>query len=289
MRGLTNIILCLTICVTAQVKELNFLGKSWHLHAVEMRYGFPDIRLNNETTLVAEDQHLQQELITKYNKEKPAASTIYYPYTHSLGKTLALGAVFKPFQKSSSPLFQSVELGHTFGLVTQTFESFWDTIPNSVQPKPYGARNYSTNFYYNPSLNLSTPRFLKVLKGYGGMDARFDKPLSHEYFISKNSSQAVFIVDQNTINDDNRYELSIYSLPIRKIGIGYTLGLKMYLSCNFNLHIEFKDYIQQEKYLASKNTYNVQTTQILVGLRYKFAQLLEDTKANNKEHLKAFW
>jgi hypothetical protein len=273
---------------SAQVKEVNALGKKWYLHGIDFRFDPGFVHFYNQDAKLATDLTLQAELRETYNKPN---STYTYKLTPQLSiktNTASLGVVFRPFFGKELEYLKSIEISHNFGLFNEQCTFGWDSLETPDKFAFYGAQMFSSSYFYNPSVTLSSKTIFNQLKLYGGLDLRFVRPLSNEYYISKNSSKVVYAIDESTITEDNRFDLDYYNLQKSQNGIGYTLGIKGYVTCKWSLHAEFKDLYFRDIYTATKNTYNSRSKQLFIGFRYKFAQP-EPQERKSVEGKSVFW
>lgn len=275
--------------VFAQVREINFLGKKWHLHGVDARFGFKNMAMNNPQALLQEESNQITELIAKYDKTKIADNVITSSGQNYLSYNISAGLIFKPFSKSEKRHLQSPEVVQQIGIFKQYFEPSWDTATMSSSFRPFGAKSISSHLTYNPSLTMSTPTFGGLFKAYAGGDVRFDFPLFQEFSLTNNSAQVIYEQPSDAISKENAYNQTSFQLLSKRAGIGYTIGIKMYLSCNTNFHIELKDTYLLEKYQFTENTCKYRNLQVQAGLRYKFSKPESPASKSNDLAKSAFW
>jgi hypothetical protein len=271
----------------AQVKELNILKHPIKLHGIELRLGFPNLQHNNIQELDDLHTQLASVLRSAYNLGEPTQAG-FYPYKHSrLDNSLELGIVFKPKYTSNNYLLRNLELRHALGYNESQYFFSWDTIQEGRFLVPYGSDYFEQNVYYGLSANTSSKVLFNHLKVYGGADVRIGKSLYSEYGISRNSASIVYDIDPSIINPDENQK-DYFSLNNRSLGLGYTAGIKVYLSCYLNLHIEFRELWIHQQFAQTNNSHVLKNSQFLVGLRYKFSPLLAKSSQNPKTQ-SAFW
>lgn len=237
-----------------QVKEVQFMGKTWYWHGIDIKMGIV---------------HRNPEFYTSIVLQADKPNSIYAEYLATpeyiwgrVGNnpisTTHMGFAFRPFYHNQYQILRSLEFCHNLDFERYRFEH-------------YGAEliHLRGSFIsYRPQLSLSTPSFLGYLKFYA-TGSTFGSMTLRSFIYSNPPADAL-------INNSRAYPINNHDFKARLAsdfwlsGFEYGLGLKMNVSCLWNFHLEC---INQTSWIHSNGQTSKPSENISVrfGLRYKFA------------------
>jgi len=284
MRALFVLLIPFYFLADAQIKEINFLGKSWYLHGVDVRLTLPIKNPKTTTSFITNTDRQFDAPENRYGYSSLRRFSLEDIRTWS-DFGISTGLLFKPFAKSDIRFLSSSEFIHNLSFRKEKYFYSWETIkPIDYDPGGDDARRTASMFIYNPSLNFSTRAIAKRIKLYAGMDARF--ATSNNISMSINS-YAVDSFFTNTNIPEN--EDLILNTSMRSIGAGYTMGIKIAPTCYFNFHCELKNTYSSSWYSNTKDNFGQRLTQVHFGFRYKFAGPIADEEAIERIQNTQFW
>ena len=276
MRLLSILLLFSTLSSIAQVKEINFLGKSWYLHGI-------DFRLKGRS----HDNIFYENILDHADYPSDAYKSYYQDIRHSAQRSslnpfvgIGAGAVFRPLMKSKFSFLQQIEIAHNLEL---------ERFAYLLKVNSYSVANHkkatirSWNLGYNPRLIISSPRFSDNFKLYIAADGYVFLPLRTMVYTNPDSSIILNKGDDYELNDGDWHDRIPSSFT--KLGYGGTLGLKMNLDCNWNFHIE-GNYIQLTSLFENENSQTL-ALGVQFGIRYKFGVKEFDSEGIKKPSI--FW
>lgn len=246
--------------IQAQVKEVNVLNYSLKLHGIDFRLQ------NNYNTYYP---YLLKNIATSnQNSQSYFGSRSFLitqdPLQNFLG--LSSAAVFRPFTHLNNSVLRSIEVSHGLNFEYNAVR----LEDNEISSLKHSYRGFKIG--YNPRLMLVSPTLFDAVKLYAGVDGYFFQPFKSELIAESLGYLGV------SLNET-------YSLPYKQNGFGYTLGARIFASCNWNAHVEFSP-----KYLyttANENTAQFYTQLIQFGARYKFGQPTDPEPSEIRKG--AFW
>ncbi|MBR9861808.1 hypothetical protein GYB22_13905 [bacterium] len=261
----------------AQVKEVNFLGKSWFLHGYDIRYSgnIVDPKLHTEISNLIEfpTQEYQDYIHSEMDNAYSIRNAIL-PY-----RAFSFGLVFRPFQQSKINWIQQFEFSHN--VEVEHINLFID------------AKSLNTSFAYRaldltytPRFMVSSPTFADYLKIYATGELRFTSPIRSFLYVEVPDD---IIPNKSKISSDRLkgYDDRLSnSYLISGAGIGG--GIKMNVTCNWNVHLEGAHYRLMATRLSKDYKSFNSMTQIRLGIRYKFG-IPEETEEKEKKEPSVFW
>lgn len=213
----------------AQVKEINFLGMSWNLVGYDIRV---KPRLYSATYYT--EQFKNSEFPSRaYLEQYYLSSTFFNRDLVRSINTLSLGAVFRPFIYSKVKIVKQIEIAHMIEFERISAKMTTELIPSRGGMPLHFA---STNVGYNPRFIVSSPTVSESFKFYIAGDAYAYLPLGS--FFYTNPDMAFLPNGSRGYEKGNEFYSDRVISSSLKYGAGFSLGMKVNLSCNWNFHLE---------------------------------------------------
>ena len=287
MKRFLPLILLLILCSwnsAAQVTEVNFLGKIWNLHGVDYRMRIMDHSYGyytNHHLNAAYDPKESKEYHTtglKYLNEDYGSITAFF--NHSVG------LVFRPFNSSDLDIVRQMEFVHSFGFEykSRSISAYKPIIEDQVR-----TRLDCYHLSYSPQYMFSSPSFWDGSKFYLILSATFNFPLRS--YVYANPPDSISRATGNVQYEKSpRIFTDRYVVNYFEIGAGGGLGLRHYINCNWNFHIELLLNRFATFYNSTSKTFLSNYYGLNVGLRYKFGiPTEEEKKEKESENPRIFW
>lgn len=171
MRGLFFILLVTPFLAFGQVKEVNFLGKSWYLHGYDFRI-MPRFYLDSYLEEVVNNAEFPNE---DYKAECVDSILFTVGDLHSQLLNLSIGFVFRPFHQTDIKLIRKVEFSQNlnFGYLDQ--DAFYHSRNGQMEDR---VKLRSFQIGYNPRIMISSPTFADYLKLYIIGEGFLELPIS---------------------------------------------------------------------------------------------------------------
>lgn len=278
MRASLLLLVGISLMCQAQVKEVNFFGKSWYLHGYDFRikgrgYGHDFYRqLAKQSTYP--DQAYSNDVSKAYQYKNTSVPSEL--------NTISAGLVFRPFYHSKLKLIKQFELCHNIELERI------NTIADAEYKYLGGGGKMLFRMFevgYNPRFLISSPTIAEYLKLYATADGYAFIPVSGYVY---NQIDESFLLNgggnytKNKRNYNDRLGTNHF-----KYGGGLSIGIKMNIDCNWNFHIEGNAFDVYTRHNATRQITNSGNIGVQFGLRYKFGIPGDtDTTINNNS---AFW
>ena len=270
----------------AQVTEINFLGKIWHVHGIDQR-----LRI----TQYASEYYLEMYKNVSYPNNEYKNYYQGYTYLHfeprfiNLHKSHSIGVVFRPFSRTGSNILRTFEFSHNLELDYKMVSIFSSWPRNSTYDE--SSQQTVLQYYslgYNPGIHISSPAFWDGMKLYAIIDAQINAPLRSYLYI--NPPFEISITNEKFSYKRGQYNYS-ERLPINFFSFGYGLGLgvKQYITCSWNFHVEARVSQFHTSFTQSNSSLNSNRYGVYVGLRYKFGYSDEEEKEGSGSGVPLFW
>lgn len=260
MRFISIICLLATVVANAQVKEVNFLGKNWHLHGVDFRIKgrlySPEFYENLFTNAEFPSQKYESQFEVNSNDVKR-------DYLRSIN-TVSAGLVFRPFVQSKSRFIGQMEFAHNVEVEHMTME----IIRTNLENNSLGAFIRTVDIGYQPRFILSSPTIAESLKFYASADGYSFVPL--QGVIHLNPSAEFLPNGANNQRIREKSYTDVINTKHFKYGGGLSAGVKMNINCNWNFHLEANVFNVYTRHGAASKTTKTENRGIQFGLRYKF-------------------
>jgi len=267
--------------LSAQVKEVNTLGKIWYVHGVDFRVKAQSLGNDNYYFDMVQNTDFNNDAYQEYytnifNENYDFSRSTLSPLTE-----ISVGAVFRPLHRIKFAYFRGTEFSHNF--IFQRLSNRYLTNNGELD---FAIR--TNHMGYNPRLMLNSRRFLEYLKLYASADAYVYLPLSgfiytrpdEKFLPNGGGSYSTSNLDQWT----DRIPSSFL-----KYGSGFTIGLKMYVSCKWNFHIEGSTSNIHTYFGKNISSNKSEFSGVQVGLRCKFGKSEEEEEDVEDEGSSVFW
>lgn len=278
MRVLLLFLIAFYFSANAQVKEINFLGKTWNLVGYDFRVK-PRIYSNSFYVDQFKNANFPSaEYLNQYDLENTYSKN---DLLRSLN-TLSAGAVFRPFIQSRLKFVKQIEIAHNVELehisdkMSTEFTKGGGDIPMHFT---------STNIGYNPRFIVSSPTVAESLKFYISGDGYAYAPLGAFFYTSPDDA---FLPNGRGSYKKGKtsYSDRIISSSL-KYGAGFSLGVKVNLNCNWNFHLEGNTIDLYTRHSTTKKTTLAGNRGVQFGLRYKFGTPTEEESESRPSS--TFW
>lgn len=262
----------------AQVKEINFLGKTWNLVGYDFR-----LKPRVYSNLFFVDQFKNAnfpsaEYLNQYNLENTFSKN---DLLRSLN-TLSAGAVFRPFMQSKLKFVKQIEIAHNVELEHISDKMISSFINGFVGlPMHYT----STNLGYNPRFIICSPTIAESLKFYVSGDAYVYLPLGGYFYT--NPDDAFLLNGGGDYTKGNGHYSDRINSSSLKYGTGLSLGVKVNLNCNWNFHLEGNAIDIYTRHSTTKKNTVAGIRGVQFGLRYKFGTPSEEESESRPSS--TFW
>jgi opacity protein-like surface antigen len=275
---LIGIISLLFFSSKAQVKEVHFLGKNWYLHGYDLR-----VKGRLYTPSFYNNLFENAEFPTSEYKDHFDFHA-YIPKRDYLRavNTVSAGAVFRPFFQSPINFIRQIEFAHNVEL---------ERISLKLDKYQSPQNQYSTfiktlEFGYNPRLILSSPTIAGSLKFYLAADGYGFIPIIGTIYTRPN--EAFLPNGSKSYDIAGTFYNDRISTKHLKYGGGFSAGVKINLSCNWNFHVEYSSFDVYTRHSSTKSTSQNGNRGVQLGLRYKYGSP-EDTENKNEGSTPVFW
>jgi len=279
VRGFLFLIIATSLLAQGQIKEINILGKDWHLVGYDLRI---KPRLYTKAFFLEQFENAQfpsPAYLEQYDLGKVYLWTDL-PRTIS---TVSVGAVFRPFLYSKIKFVKQVEIAHNI-----EYEHLSQKMSTDLKSGMKGSPLFYTanNIGYNPRLLISSPTVAESLKFYLTGDAYGYLPLSNLIYTVPNDS---FLPNGsgNYKKADVRYTDRVVGSSF-KYGVGLGLGVKINVSCKWNFHLEWNTADVYTRHTSNKKTTQAGFRGVQFGLRYKFG-VPSDDDSEESSNPSSFW
>lgn len=282
MRSFVLFLLIIPLLVLGQVKEVNFLGKSWYLHGYDFRING---RIHSENYL--------QEVVHNANYPSEAYQNVYsrdsmkwvtYPSIFDMITNVSAGFVFRPFHQTDIKFIRQIEFSQNF------FLSHSSLAADYTYSGAYGSENIAMlrtfQIGYNPRLMISSPTFAEYLKLYLIAEGTVQLPI---YSTVYNQIDRSFLLNpsEGYSKQDIQFTDRL-NAPHYSAGLGYGVGIKMNVTCNWNFHIEANRFNLLHRHTSTKTNSSSSRIGVQVGLRYKFG-IPDPNDSDGKQKPSGFW
>ncbi len=264
--------------LSAQINEMQFLGKTWYLHGI-------DFRITNKV----HDNGFYQNMINQLhypNKEYRdfllhRNATWQRNYKVAPLNGFSAGLVFRPFHYHKWKFIRQIELSHNLELERL----------NIIGEIPYPSNTSilirSANIGYSPRVILSSPTVGGILKFYLSGDLYGYLPIRGYVYTNPPDALLTSKADSYTRQEKN-YKDRLKN-ENAKGGVGVSLGLKLNVSCLWNFHIE-SNYGLYSTFNKNPKSYHPSTyLGLQFGLRYKFSVRDENEEKPGDKKPSVFW
>lgn len=273
-----TLILCLILSLSAgnaQVTEYNFLGKKWYVAGIDVK-----VKSNRYSTAFYEAVlHMEKHPDNKYES--------YLQSINNLGlhdervrplKGLDIGVVMRPFNYNPISFIRQIEVCHTFEYESLNAAMLIRDIPGLP---PVVFKSYS--LAYRPSLTLNSPTIWDHFKIYSNFNAGAYLPIRSWLFCNTPwaDNKVTYTIQDRNYND------RIGMTPFKYI-YGAGVGIKVYMSCKWNFHIDVSTNLVKLK--TRDNSFSThQLKELYFGFRYKLGVSEEKEEDESSSKPSVFW
>ncbi|PCJ64543.1 MAG: hypothetical protein COA58_12445 [Bacteroidetes bacterium] len=270
---------------SAQIKEVNFLGKSWYLHGYDFRVNGSIYSERYNRTLI-KNADFPSDKYENFILSHLATNDII----HRQPNAYNFGVVFKPFHNSDIKWKRLIELAHDIELVQRKFKQYSFKINNGRYTLYNEYSLKSLNLGYSPKLTINSPTFLRRFKLYSSIFPSIRLPISG-YLYTNPDSSLLTTLNQSYTENYTSYSDRI-SIGYTELGAGFSLGLKLNLHCKWNIHFE-QNVSSIHSISSNHRKLNSGTTHgFRFGIRYMYGTPPErDKKKKNRQDTEPsiFW
>ena len=263
---------------SAQTNDVIVLGKDWHIHALEIQaHLFP---LQSAQQQQNYHSAIIRQFEERYDLVKQDTGKIAVYEVQGGSVDINFGLLFKPFI-SKTGILHSLEIGHRFGISQPFYKIKWhDTV--ALDGISFRSYIYQVYWFYNPTIALSSEVFLNRVKATIGIEGFLYRQRTNSYDLYIDNIYRLYDSPTVSITNDFTHDLSI-----SKLGLGYNIGFKVFLSCRWNVSVAFRHQLIRESNGNQIHKYNNQ--HIGLGLRYKFGVNHLSDKERAHPQKTVFW
>lgn len=261
---------------SAQIKEVNFLGKKWFVHGVDMRLKYRNYRPDYYKKIVSEADYpsvaYKSDLLGDF-------VSVNYDNLQAFN-TIAVGAVLRPFAQSHLSFIRQLEFAHNLEIERVNMSLTYKKMRSS----DVTVRIRSLDMGYNPRFVISSPRVAEFIKFYASADGYVYAPIISAVYT--NPERQYLPSGSAGYSKNKEYYSDRLSSSRFKYGIGMSAGIKINVDCNWNFHFAYSLFDVYTYHNVSRYTSVSGNSGVQFGVRYKFGVPSEDDQENKTS---VFW